>query len=223
MVSVFPSKPNVSVFYIDFETSGLNPYTDEIIEIGIMTANQRNKMSILIQSSHPITDKITSITGITNDMLKEEGIPIKEAIQSLHHFVKDHTETNQQPWFVAHNGYSFDKLFFDRLYTTHGIRPMTPRPLWVDTLRLAQFSMPHMYSFKLISLCRYFKLADTQDHRALADCQLLAHVFPKIITLTKNKLSITTSKTPHDMLSDINTLLSLEPYQSSTYPTDHSH
>ena len=89
---VAPSKPNIAIFYIDFETTGLNPYYDEIIEIGIMTGSTKNKMSVLIKPSHPVSDKITSITGISNKILEDEGVPLREAVDSLHHFVSSHTE-----------------------------------------------------------------------------------------------------------------------------------
>ena len=96
---------------------------------------------------------------------------------------------------------------------------MTPQPLWIDSLMLARFAFPQMFTHKLISICRYFKLADKQDHRALADCQLLSLAFPKILTTVKDKISLRASGNAHQMLTDINTLLCLQPYQSSIYPS----
>lgn len=218
--TVSRSKPdNASIFHIDFETSGLNPYVNEVIEIGIMTADQKHSLSILVKSSKPIDRKITEITGITNDMLKTEGITIVEAMKTLHSFVESHTRKDQQPWFVAHNGYGFDKLFFDQIYVKHKIEPMRKRPLWMDTYLLSKFAFPTRYSYKLISLCRYENLASEQEHRALADCKLLSLIFPIIIKSIKTKLDLKKGDI-HSLFTDIQRRLSLESYQSSTYHSD---
>ena len=59
------------VFY-DFETTGLNPYHDEIIEFAFK--NDDDSISSLVKPSSPLKTEITSITGITNQMIQKEGI-----------------------------------------------------------------------------------------------------------------------------------------------------
>ena len=69
-------------FYFDLETSGLNPYCDEIIEIGIKklvlgTDKERMEapeLSILVKPSRPISETISSLTGITNELLESDGV-----------------------------------------------------------------------------------------------------------------------------------------------------
>ena len=53
---------------LDFETSGLNPYHCDIIEIGAKIVETGDTFSSLIRpkSENPISQKITEITGITN-------------------------------------------------------------------------------------------------------------------------------------------------------------
>lgn len=218
--TVSRSKPdNASIFHIDFETSGLNPYVNEVIEIGIMTADKKHSLSILVKPSKPIVEFTTKLTGITNEMLESEGITIVEAMKTLHSFVETHTRKDQYPWFVAHNGYAFDKLFFDQIYVKHDIEPMHKRPFWLDTYLLSKYAFPKRYSYKLISLCRYENLASEQEHRALADCKLLSLIFPVIIKSIKTKLNLKKGDI-HSLFTDIQRRLSLESYQSSTYPSD---
>ena len=60
---------------LDFETSGLNPYHDDIIEIAMKELNTENKFTALVRpkSNELISDEITRITGITNKMLVKQG------------------------------------------------------------------------------------------------------------------------------------------------------
>ena len=65
----------ISTIILDFETSGLNPYHDDIIEIGAKVLNNDNKFNILLKpkSNEMISKEIESLTGITNRMLAKEG------------------------------------------------------------------------------------------------------------------------------------------------------
>ena len=58
---------NILVF--DFETTGVNPSTDEIIEIGAIKLELVNgdykvvdELSVLVKQDHPLPPKITEIT-----------------------------------------------------------------------------------------------------------------------------------------------------------------
>jgi DNA polymerase-3 subunit epsilon len=69
--------------FIDLETTGLDPRTDEIIEIGILIASFTNEDGFIsIDSTHnslqqpnnPISEEITKITGITNEDVEGKSI-----------------------------------------------------------------------------------------------------------------------------------------------------
>lgn len=65
----FPSTYTV----LDIETTGLDPRYCEIIEISAMKYSSGQNIgtfSTLVKPSEPIDEYITSLTGITNDMLK---------------------------------------------------------------------------------------------------------------------------------------------------------
>ena len=58
---------------LDLEMTGLNTTSDQIIEIGavIVKGDEVEQLQSLLRTDHPLSDKITEITGITNEMLKD--------------------------------------------------------------------------------------------------------------------------------------------------------
>ena len=76
---------------LDIETTGLDPVTDAIIEIGAVrfrNSRQEDEWSRLINPGRPLSRFITQLTGITDEMLS--GAPrINEVLQSLKEFVGD--------------------------------------------------------------------------------------------------------------------------------------
>ena len=65
--------PDDDFTVIDIETTGLDPRYCEIIEISAMKYSSGQNIgtfSTLVKPSEPIDEYITSLTGITNDMLK---------------------------------------------------------------------------------------------------------------------------------------------------------
>lgn len=81
----FPSTYTV----LDIETTGLDPRYCEIIEISAMKYSSGQNIgtfSTLVKPSEPIDEYITSLTGITNDMLKSAP-DISETMQKFYNFV----------------------------------------------------------------------------------------------------------------------------------------
>ena len=78
----------------DFETSGLNPFHDDVIEIGCKCLETDESFSVLVQplSNRLICDKITEITGISNKILVRDGIQTKEAFIQFFDFIYKHYE-----------------------------------------------------------------------------------------------------------------------------------
>ena len=106
------------VIVFDLETSGLNPYHDDIIEIGAKVLNDDSSFQKLVQpkSNRPISKKITDITGITNQMLRKEGLPWLSVYSEFYNWFIENTKDSDNISIVSHNGDSFDFVFLKRMF-----------------------------------------------------------------------------------------------------------
>ena len=68
----------MNTFILDFETTGLNPYHNEIIEIAVKKYNENKIYTDLVKpkliKGRYVTDRIIQITNITNQDIHEKGI-----------------------------------------------------------------------------------------------------------------------------------------------------
>src|SRR5579862_5582229 len=78
---------------LDVETTGLSPERDEIIEIGAiratLNATTHSTFQTLVKPTREISKRVMRMTGITQEMVDADGIPIREALLSLMEFVGD--------------------------------------------------------------------------------------------------------------------------------------
>ena len=130
---------------LDIETTGLDPITDAIIEIGAVrfrNKRQDNEWGQLINPGRPLSRFITQLTGITDDMLA--GAPrINEVLQSLENFVGD------EP-IVGHR-VEFDLSFLRRKGLFDANQPL-------DTYDLAAVVLPDAGRYGLGSLANLLKI-----------------------------------------------------------------
>jgi len=90
LVSFDGSEQRLAI-YVDLETTGLDPDTDEIIEIGMVPfcynpdgrifSISDQPFSALREPSDPLPEDITKITGITQDMVRGKHIDPAEVEQ----------------------------------------------------------------------------------------------------------------------------------------------
>lgn len=166
----------------DLETSGLNQYHDEIIEIGAVD-DEGNKFQILIKPEREVSAKITQITGITNRELEQKGGSLKDALEK---FIDFCTQTKYENLFlVAHNGRGFDDLFLRRDIEKCGLQ--FPKCQYIDTLLLSKLVLPGRYSYRLGSLCSHWNIMQLNSHRADDDAYCLSKVYMILISLMLEK------------------------------------
>ena len=103
---------------LDFETSGLNPYHDDIIEIAMKVMDSDNQFTTFVKpkSNECISDEISSLTGITNKMLMKEGQFWDDAYQSMNEWLNSVKGENDKIVIISHNGESFDFIFLRRIF-----------------------------------------------------------------------------------------------------------
>ena len=103
---------------LDIETTGLDPEFDEIIEIGaikVINGKIVDEFSELVKPSNAITPFISSLTGITNDMLKTAK-NINQVLPKFLDFVKDMT-------IVGHNvNFDINFIYDYTLYISNSLK-----------------------------------------------------------------------------------------------------
>ena len=152
----------------DLETTGLDPKSSEIIEIGALKyLNDElvDEFSVLIKPKDAIPSEITNITGINDDMVKD-ALSIKEVLPQFINFIGNLT-------LIAHNS-SFDLSFIEENILKLDL-PMIDNKN-IDTVVLARKYIPKAYNCKLETLKKYFKL-DYGSHRSVDDCKTTNYVY----------------------------------------------
>lgn len=147
---------NFTIF--DFETTGLDPEKDRVIEMAavrVCDGHIVSEFSTLVKNG-PVVPKITEITGITNEEL-EHGMPERQAFQILNRYLGDSI-------LVAHNA-AFDLAFLH--YSLMRNADRTFDNSFYDTLTISRDR--HYYPHKLTDMCDRYGIKLEGAHRALND------------------------------------------------------
>ncbi|MFZ6027666.1 MAG: helicase C-terminal domain-containing protein [Chloroflexota bacterium] len=153
-----------SLVAFDLETTGLDPQTDTIIEIGAVRFNGRRveaEFSTLINPGRPIPPFITQLTGITDQMVREAP-PIRSVVSDLKAFIGDSTV-------LGHN-VRFD-LSFARKYGIAGLND------YVDTYEMASILLPSAERYNLGALGQKLGVPLPATHRALDDARVTRAIY----------------------------------------------
>jgi DNA polymerase-3 subunit epsilon len=166
----------------DFETTGISPKKEKVIEIGIVRINNGkivDSFSTFINPGRKIPFYITQITGITSS--ETENAPyFDEVFPKIKEFFGDSI-------LVAHN-INFDYSFLKHECINHGIE--IPEINSICTLRLARKLYPELSSKSLGSIVKYLKIRHRNVHRALGDSTATAKVFMKMFKQLREKHEI---------------------------------
>ncbi len=159
---------------IDIETTGLNDVTDQIIEIGAISIKNGDvyaEFSVLLKIDTLLPKGIVELTGITNEMLQEQGRDAKEALKELKEFCGDSE-------LVGHNIVSFDMNFLRRAFSKNNLEMMKNKV--TDTLRISRRKIDDCEDYELADIAKYFKIEYSNLHRSLSDCILTYKVFEEL-------------------------------------------
>ena len=160
----------------DLETTGLYPNSgDSIIEIGAVKLKNGeiiDRFDELIYPGRDISDEITSITYITNDMLKGKRTE-KEVVCDFMKWVGDLP-------MVAHNA-RFDLSFLTRAYKLYNLGEISN--IVIDTLGISRYLDSSEKYHNLAVLVKRYNIDWDEDkhHRADYDSQGTALIFIKML------------------------------------------
>jgi DNA polymerase III epsilon subunit-like protein len=175
----------MTVLFLDFETSGLNPYHDDIIEIAFKVHKSDVSFNTLVQpkSNECVSLEITGITGISNKLLRKEGVPWQEAYINLNDNLKEiiKSSPDNKLYIVAHNGSTFDFLFLKRIFNdlnSLNIKTVSLQNIvFIDSLLFSRRILKNRMSYKQELLCKVFNIDAKGNHRALNDVIALEQLY----------------------------------------------
>ncbi|MDD3765641.1 MAG: PolC-type DNA polymerase III [Eubacteriales bacterium] len=160
---------NIVVF--DVETTGFNPRDDRIIEIGavkIKNGEVVDHFSCFVNPETIISPKITELTGITNEMVKDANT-IEDVLPKFLEFCSDSV-------LVAHNA-QFDIGFIranaDRLALNFS-------PTYIDTVEMARGALPDLPRHRLDVVAKALDVSLEGHHRAVNDANATAQIYLKL-------------------------------------------
>lgn len=162
----------------DIETTGFDPFTDKIIEIGAVKIKNNkviDKFSYFVNPERDIPKEITELTAITNEMVKEAE-KIETVLPKFLDFIKGSI-------LVAHNA-KFDAGFISQKAKELG---NSFNECIIDTLPLARTLLPQEKRHSLAHLVKYFNVDLENHHRAIDDAKATMEIFKKFLGMLYTK------------------------------------
>jgi DNA polymerase-3 subunit alpha (Gram-positive type) len=160
---------------VDVEATGAKTPPNRLIELGayrIRGGRIVDKFLSLVNPEIPIPRFVASLTGISNDMVKNAPVFAEVAPQWLD-FVSDSV-------LVAHNA-PFDTSFLNheisRVYANH--RMVNPH---LCTVRLSRRAFPDLSNHRLETIAQHFAIPIASRHRAGSDALATAEIFIVLLT-----------------------------------------
>jgi DNA polymerase-3 subunit alpha (Gram-positive type) len=163
----------------DTETTGLDPSTEYLTEIGAVLVENgeiTQRFDTFVKPPKAISPRITELTGITNDMVADAPDE-EEAFRKFIEFAGGHI-------LVAHNANNFDIRFLNAIAQRHS---MDWTCTYIDTLPMAQALCPGLGNYKQPNIYKHLELGTYQAHRADEDAYALGQIFCVLLGDLKEK------------------------------------
>ena len=161
---------------IDIETSGGSYKSDRITEIAIYIHDGIkivDQFQSLVNPERSIPYFITTLTGITNEMVEDAP--------KFYEIAKDIVEITEGKIFVAHNS-AFDYSFIKNEFKSLGYDFKRDQ---LCTVRLSRKLIPGYKSYSLGNLCDNLGIMINGRHRAAGDALATVKLFEKLLEIDK--------------------------------------
>lgn len=162
----------MSYAIVDIETTGGHAHANGITEIAIILHDgekTEGKYHTLINPGIPVPRYISTLTGITNEMLY--GQPeFEDVAENIYNLLKDRI-------FVAHN-VNFDYSFIRHHLSRCGYDLNTKK---LCTVRLSRKVFPGYARYNLGSICGELGIELRNAHRAFGDAAATTELFAKLL------------------------------------------
>lgn len=163
---------------LDLETTGFSAVTEKITEVGIMKIKQGeviDKFSCFVNPEKHIPQRVTEVTNITDDMVKDAET-IEKVFPKILEFIEGSV-------LVAHNA-PFDMGFLKQNAKRLGHEFDYT---YLDTLSLAKDLFPNYKKYQLGKIAENLGIKVEVAHRALDDVDTTVKVFNVMIDMLKKR------------------------------------
>jgi len=164
----------------DLETTGLNASRHEIIEVAAIRYKKgtttHETLQSLVKPKKSIPQKITDLTGITQEMVDRDGTPIHEVLETFAAFVGDLR-------LVSFNA-EFDMAFLQAGAAESGL-PTFSNPVSC-ALKMARRAWPKRKSYRFDDLASDGQFKEGAAHRALEDSRRALIVYAAAVAELKS-------------------------------------
>lgn len=174
--SVKSSKPVIQkpIVAIDIETTGLDMVKDDIISIGAvkqLANNQTEDFYRLVQTKQAVPENITNLTGITSEILSNQGVELGVGLQALANFLGD----------LPVVGYN---LRFDELFLDNGFRKSKQKDLanqMIDVMPAVKKANEFLDNYRLRTVLDEYGIVNKKPHNSLEDARATLMLASKLI------------------------------------------
>lgn len=185
---------------LDLETTGFSATTEKITEVGIMKVKQGeviDKFSCFVNPEKHIPQRVTEVTNITDDMVKDAET-IEQVFPKILEFIEGSVlVAHNAPFDIGFLKQNAKRLGYEFDYT------------YLDTLSLAKDLFPNYKKYQLGKIAENLGIKVEVAHRALDDVDTTVKVFKVMV----DKLKIRGAKT----VDDINEVSSTEEAKKEEY------
>ena len=160
-----------SYIAVDVETTGLEVRQEKITELALVRVEGdtvTDCFSTLVNPGRPISEMVSSLTGITDAMVKDAPA-VEEVIGDALDFAGDLP-------LLGHN-LLFDYRFIKKAAVNSGL---AFERQGIDTLHLCRLFMGTEQKKNLTDACAFYLIPQPQAHRALADAQSAHLLFQRL-------------------------------------------
>ncbi len=175
------NEKSIRDFFIafDVETTGLNPVTDRIIEVGaVIYKNGKvdKTFSSLVMPSIPISKAVSNVNHITNEMIAEAPSE-KEVYAQLVDFLGD--AICGKVIMYAHNA----KFDFDFLCNTLSRLGFNANIEYIDTLSISRKYLHGLENYKQCTIEEHLGITNPLSHRAESDAESCGYILLRLLDL----------------------------------------
>lgn len=155
---------------LDVETTGIHPWADRIVEIGIVRWKKGGRAAEfldMVNPEVPVKPGAERVHGISSEELANAPL--------FREIARDITDALDGAVILGHRALSFDLPFLNMEMARAGMRPLNN--IVIDTNLLEKTSLIPAEKRDLSSLARALGVREGERHRALGDARLVLRVW----------------------------------------------